>query len=358
MNKRIILHICFWIFNIFFFAVFEFLWDRTLTPTLTYRHILNASIVTSLSNAIPRMLFSYYLVYYSFRQACRIKKLRKDPKIFFLIVELTTVLFLCIVMIRFINEYFVFPYFYGDLIPRVPLLDSRKVLVTVVYIGFTSGSMVMIKFVRNQLAAKDKEKAQMRERYESELKFLRNQTNPHFLMNTLNNIYALARKKSDNTAEVVMRLSEMLRFMLYESDGQFISLSDEIKLVENYLELEMIRYDNRLSLSFNKQVDDDCYKITPLLLLPFVENAFKHGISENRFESFIYIDLSVKNGQLAFSIENTKDFSPENNKKNIGLINARRQLELLYKEYLLDVKENGNAFTVCLSINLNSYVEI
>src|SRR4030095_4736333 len=155
-----------------------------------------------------------------------------------------------------------------------------------------------------------------------------------------------------------MRLSEMLRFMLYESDGRFISLSDEIKLVENYLELEMIRYDNRLSLSFNKQVDDDCYKITPLLLLPFVENAFKHGISENRFESFIYIDLSVKNGQLAFSIENTKDFSQENNKKNIGLINARRQLELLYKEYLLDVKENGNAFTVSLSINLNSYVEI
>jgi len=216
----------------------------------------------------------------------------------------------------------------------------------------------MIKFIRDQLASKEREKAQMKERYEAELKFLKNQTNPHFLLNTLNNIYALARKKSDNTAEVVMRLSEMLRFMLYESDGKFILLSDEIKLVENYLELEMIRYNNRLSLSFNKQVDNDCYKITPLLLLPFVENAFKHGISETRFESFIYIDLSVKSGQLAFSVENTKDYSQENNKKNIGLINAKRQLELLYKDYVLDVKENGDVFTVSLSINLNSYVEI
>jgi len=218
--------------------------------------------------------------------------------------------------------------------------------------------MVMIKFIRDQLASKEREKVQMKERYEAELKFLRNQTNPHFLLNTLNNIYALARKKSDNTAEVVMRLSEMLRFMLYESDGKFILLSDEIKLVENYLELEMIRYNNRLSLSFNKQVDDECYKITPLLLLPFVENAFKHGISETRFESFIYIDLSVKSGQLTFSVENTKDYSQENNKKNIGLINAKRQLELLYKDYVLDVKENGDTFTVSLSINLNSYVEI
>jgi len=216
----------------------------------------------------------------------------------------------------------------------------------------------MIKFIRDQLASKEREKVQMKERYEAELKFLRNQTNPHFLLNTLNNIYALARKKSDDTAEVVMRLSEMLRFMLYESDGKFILLSDEIKLVENYLELEMIRYNNRLSLSFNKQVDDECYKITPLLLLPFVENAFKHGISETRFESFIYIDLSVKSGQLAFSVENTKDYSQENNKKNIGLINAKRQLELLYKDYVLDVKENGDTFTVSLSINLNSYVEI
>jgi len=261
-------------------------------------------------------------------------------------------------MVRAINEYFVFPHFYGDVVAQAPLLDSRKVVVTVVYIGFTSGSMVIIKFITDQLAAKEKEKAQLKQRYESELKFLRNQTSPHFLMNTLNNIYSLARKKSDNTAEVVMRLSEMLRFMLYESDGRFISLSDEIKLIENYLELEMIRYNDRLSLSFNKEVDSDCYKITPLLLLPFVENAFKHGISETRFESFIYIDLSVKEGQLAFSVENTKDFLQENNKKNIGLINARRQLELLYKEYLLDVKENGSSFTVNLSVNLNSYVEI
>src|SRR5215813_3918787 len=260
MNRRVILHICFWIFNIFFFALFEFLWDKATMPTLPDGQILNAAIVTSSSNAIPRMLFSYYLVYLSIKRLTS-----KKRKIFFLIVELAAVFFLCVIMIRAINEYFVFPYYYGELIERTSLLNSRKVLVTVIYIGFTSGSMIMIKFIRDQLASKEKEKAQMKQRYESELKFLRNQTSPHFLMNTLNNIYALARKRSDRTAEVVMRLSEMLRFMLYESDGRFISLSDEIKLVENYLELEMIRYDNRLSLTFNKQIDEDSYKITPLL---------------------------------------------------------------------------------------------
>jgi LytS/YehU family sensor histidine kinase len=216
----------------------------------------------------------------------------------------------------------------------------------------------MIKFIRDQLASKEKEKAQMKQRYESELKFLRNQTNPHFLMNTLNNIYALARKKSDNTAEVVMRLSEMLRFMLYESGGRFISLADEVRLVENYIEIEMIRYDNRLSLIFNKKIDNDSYRIAPLLLLPFAENAFKHGISETRFESFIYIDLIVEKGLLTFTVENSKDFCRDNGQKNIGLMNVKRQLELLYRDYQLEVKDDTNIYTINLHINLNSHAEI
>jgi sensor histidine kinase YesM len=98
--------------------------------------------------------------------------------------------------------------------------------------------------------------------------------------------------------------------MLYESGQNQILLSDEIKVLENYLELEMIRYSERLTISFNKETDDDSYRITPLLLLPFLENAFKHGISETRFESFIYIDINAKNGRLDFEIENTKDDSP------------------------------------------------
>lgn len=125
-------------------------------------------------------------------------------------------------------------------------------------------------------------------------------------MNTLNNIYALARKKSEDTAEVVMKLSELLRFILYESNGRLIALTDEIKVLEDYLELEMIRYNDRLSVSFTKEMDTGSYQITPLLLLPLVENAFKHGISETRFESFIHIDVKAKEGILFLTLKTPK----------------------------------------------------
>jgi LytS/YehU family sensor histidine kinase len=259
---------------------------------------------------------------------------------------------------RWLYLHLVVPRVYHGIIKQSPLLDPRGVTAVILYMAFTSGLMMTIKLVGNQLAAKEQEKYLIKQKLETELKFLRNQTNPHFLMNTLNNIYALARKKSDDTAEVVMRLSELLRFMLYESGGRFIPLTDEIKLLQDYLDLETIRYNNRLSIRFNKKIDNDGYQITPLLLLPFVENAFKHGISETRFESFIHIDLEVCNGDLNFLIENTREGCAEGGKKNIGLTNARRQLELSYSSYDLEIKEGNDTFTVKLSINLNSHVEI
>jgi sensor histidine kinase YesM len=246
---------------------------------------------------------------------------------------------------------------------NAPWLEIRSLLVAIMDFGFITGLAASMKFVRIQLAGKEKEKSLVKEKLEAELKFLRNQTNPHFLMNTLNNIYALARKKSDDTAEVVMKLSELLRFMLYESDGYFISLSDEVKVLEDYLDLEMMRYNDRLTVSCHKEIDRDSYRITPRLLLPFIENAFKHGISETRFESFIHIDIKAKEGRLDFSIENTIENTKENGhpelpKNNIGLVNVKRQLELTYREYKLDVHNGGNTFSVNLSINLESHVEI
>ena len=114
-------------------------------------------------------------------------------------------------------------------------------------IGFASGTAIIIKQVRLQLHEKEKEKNLIRQKLETELKFLRNQTHPHFLFNTLNNIYALARKKSDETPEVVMKLSKLLRFMLYESSKASIKIGDEIKILDDYIELERIRHDGRLT---------------------------------------------------------------------------------------------------------------
>jgi sensor histidine kinase YesM len=276
-----------------------------------------------------------------------------------IIAGVLVVFSISVLMYRAVSFYYTFPYVYENTTTQLHLLDIPTVLVSVIDIGFIAGLAVALKFVRIQLDAREREKSLIKEKLETELKFLRNQVNPHFLLNTLNNIYALARKGADETAEVVLRLSELLQFMLYESSGKFITLRDEIKVFEGYLELEMIRYSERLSVSLHKVTDNDSYLITPFLLLPFVENAFKHGVSETRFESFVNIDITVKNGILQFMIENNyqgrKDEPPTT---NIGLRNVRRQLELSYRDYKLDVRAEDQLFIVNLTLNLESHVEI
>ena len=242
---------------------------------------------------------------------------------------------------------------------RWPFFYPLGFLVALMDIGFASGAAVVIKQVRLQLRAKEKEKNLIREKLESELKFLRNQTHPHFLFNTLNNIYALARKKSDETPEAIMKLSKLLRFMLYETSKSSIKIGEEIKMLDDYIELERIRYDGRLTINFLREIDNENELFSPLLLLPFVENAFKHGASESRFESYIHIDMKLKNNILNFNIENTKENNETNElTENIGLKNVKRQLELMYKEYDMVVKNEMSLFKVCLTINLKSNAKV
>ena len=278
------------------------LWDKATFPQWPINRLLTASLISSVFYLIPQMIFPYYMIYYGITNI-----VRKKRPLLINILEISAVLFLCVVIDRGVTNYIALPYLYKSLNLLAPLFEIRRVLGSILYIGFAFGLMFSIKSVQNQLYAKEKEKNLIKEKLETELKFLKNQTNPHFLLNTLNNIYALARKKSDDTAEVVMRLSELLRFMLYESKCKFIKLTDEIKILEDYLELETIRYNERLTVSFEKDMDNDAYQITPLLLLPFLENAFKHGISETRFESFIIITIVAKMHMLNFEIENSKD---------------------------------------------------
>ena len=198
----------------------------------------------------------------------------------------------------------------------------------------------------------------VKEKLETELKYLRNQTNPHFLFNTLNNIYALARKKSEQTPDAVMKLSKLLRFMLYDAAKPLITLGDEIKMLEDYIDLEKIRYNDKLNVSFLKDISDEQELISPLLLLPFVENAFKHGASESRFISFIHVEMKLHDGILFFSVKNSK----ENNGgkctgATIGLNNVKRQLELLYTEYDMQVLNETSVFIALLTINLKSYAK-
>jgi two-component system LytT family sensor kinase len=196
------------------------------------------------------------------------------------------------------------------------------------------------------------------EKQAAELSYLKSQTNPHFLFNTLNNIYSLARDKSDLAPESILRLSEILRFMLYETNSDYISIDQELKVISDYIDLEKLRYDETLSINFNYNVEDMKQSVPPLLLIPLVENAFKHGISETRGATFLDIHLALINRNLLFTVKNSIEEHPEKTEiqENIGLSNLRRQLTLLYKDYKLLVSREKGVFTVNLHINLSSHV--
>ncbi len=196
------------------------------------------------------------------------------------------------------------------------------------------------------------------EKQEAELNYLKSQTNPHFLFNTLNNIYSLARDKSDLAPESILRLSKILRFMLYETGGSYIAIEQELKIMNDYISLEKLRYDDSLHINFNHDVEDMKQALPPLLLIPLVENAFKHGVSETRDQPFVDIHLSVSQRQLMFVVKNSTDEFPDEKavKENIGLSNLRRQLQLLYTDYSLSVQQGASVFTATLKINLKSHV--
>lgn len=216
----------------------------------------------------------------------------------------------------------------------------------------------IIKHIYDYIKLKQATQQLRIEKQAAELNYLKSQTNPHFLFNTLNNIYSLARDKSDLAPESILRLSKILRFMLYEAGGEYISIEKELKVIADYIALEKLRYDESLIVDFKHDVQNLNQPIPPLLLMPLVENAFKHGTSETRGRPFVDIHLTVRNSILTFIVKNSTGRQPGevNPKENIGLGNLRRQLQLLYKDFSLFVQPNDEDFTATLKINLASHV--
>ncbi len=186
----------------------------------------------------------------------------------------------------------------------------------------------------------------------SELAFLKSQINPHFLFNSLNNIYSLAYQKSEKTPEAVLKLSEIMRYMLYESNENKVSLSDEIRYLENYIELQKLRFKDNAYIKFEVDGDIQNQKITPLVLISFVENAFKHGVATDK-ENPITIVLNVSGNKLFFQVMNKKNNQNKDETGGIGLQNVKRRLELLYKgQYRFHIEDNEETYNCELYLNL------
>lgn len=187
---------------------------------------------------------------------------------------------------------------------------------------------------------------------DARLQLLQGQLHPHFLFNMLNNLYGLWIEKSDTTPEVILKLSSLLDYMLYRCDKEKVPLNEEIDFIRNYIELEIIRHDNRMQLDIELPNQAENTLISPLLLFSFVENAFKHGANKTSGESWIKIRLSFFEGQLHFEVKNSFD-NPVNHTDNngIGLKNVKERLELLYPEkHRLAIGNENSIFSVDLII--------
>jgi two-component system LytT family sensor kinase len=352
--KRVSLHVAFWLVYLTQDITLIYLWDKDKHIGVAVPHQLMFAALNSLSSLIPKLLFVYYVLYYNLPKLLNSKRDRKKY-----IAQLLLALLLTTTLYRVMAIYFQSPVIYKKTVNFGPFFSIEWFLQMLADIGFASGAAIVIKQFRLQLADKEREKNLIKDKLETELKFLRNQTNPHFLFNTLNNIYALARKRSNETADVVMKLSKLLRFMLYETGSAQIRISDEIKVLDDYIELEKLRYNDRLTISFIREIDDENEMIAPLLLIPLVENAFKHGASESRFDSFINLDMILQDGILEFSISNSKEQNGKRiNDENIGLSNVRRQLELLYKDYEVSINCEDTTYMVFVKINLREYANL
>jgi sensor histidine kinase YesM len=214
----------------------------------------------------------------------------------------------------------------------------------------------MIRILQQWYRQQNRAEALERARLGAELSFLKSQIHPHFLFNTLNNLYSLTLKQSEHAPRVVLKLSELLNYMLYEASGKEVLLSREVLHLKNYVELEKIRYGNELEISLNAGEGVEGKKIEPMILLPFVENSFKHGLSQELSKPWITIDLKVKGDLLIFSVENSKvpGITLESKSGGIGLNNVRRRLELLYPgSYELLTTDHGDYFAVSLKLDLS-----
>jgi two-component system LytT family sensor kinase len=225
--------------------------------------------------------------------------------------------------------------------------------------AYSVGSVFFFGVVRHIYKFNQLKQAAQRlriEKQQAELNYLKSQTNPHFLFNTLNNIYSLARDKSDLAPESILRLSKILRFMLYETTGDWIAVGDELRVMADYIALERLRYDQTLRVDVRSDLENPKEAIPPLLLMPLVENAFKHGVSESRENPFVDVWLRIRGRQLDFIVRNSSEHAEAPVRENIGLSNLRRQLELLYRDYQLTAVQEGHVFTASLQINLASHV--
>jgi two-component system LytT family sensor kinase len=265
------------------------------------------------------------------------------------------------IVLRLFSYYVLYPVYYpaGT---QLPLFFLPKILIAIFYTYAWVAVLAAVHLVRKfyehqheanrlQLATRQLEK----EKLEAELKLLKSQIHPHFLFNTLNNLYVLALKGSVNTPVMVHKLSELMSYMLYDSAQPLVPLEKELAHLQSYIALERLRYDDRLEVTFANYVERSGINVAPLLFLPFVENCFKHG---NKIKGgWIHLELSLHDEVLTFKVENNKaDVRESGVHSGIGLGNVAKRLEHEYpRRHDLQVFDTADTYLVVLQLSLSAH---
>ena len=344
-SKFILFHLLFWI-GVWFFFVYFFSYNSNNTNYVTWfsSFLLPVTMITT-----------YFVVYYLIPNYL----LTKKYKYFFLYSIYTLVFSTYLIIIAIFGSLL---FFTNMEIHNIPPMSRNYIFVLIlVYLVVFIVSFISLlshnfktqtenkelqnKILETQLQIKDQE-----------LNYLKKQIHPHFLFNTLNTIYGFALKQSKDTPEIILKLSNLLDYILYQVNKPKVILKEEVLHIKEYIDLEKIRFQDTLKVSFSSNIIDSNKQIAPMLLIPFVENAFKHGSLINGFLK-VDIQINLIEDQLQFMTKNTFiNHKIKQDKTGIGLLNIKKRLDLLYKNnYQLDIENNDNWFVVNLIIsNLNN----
>ncbi len=335
LSRRIVYHTLFWLIV------------YTCLVALDYRQ--NEDFLLAITNEFITLVFYMVIVYCNLLYLIPKLMARSVPTYLVMMVVMCAVVTPIQVLALFLK-------FYGQFDFQKALLDqqSNLLLGNITMALLSTVLRVIMDWWRYQQEKQDLITRTM----QSELRFLKSQINPHFLFNTLNNLYALTLKKSDQAPEIVLKLSEIMRYMLYECNEKQVLLSKEILYMNNYLDLERLRQPKDADISFISKGRVSEQMVAPLLFVPFVENSFKHGLNHQiNGGGFVHISLHVSDNDLEFIIENSKtEHLPQMSHPRsggIGLVNVKQRLQMLYPDaYSLTIKDEPGRYTVTLNLSL------
>ncbi len=337
--SKIVLHFLFWsgvlLFYTYFFGFNSGNFNYVLSFSIFLMPITIATTYVSIYKLIPDYLFTKQYIRFTFYSFCT-----------FII---STYL---IVISVFYGLVYLSNFQYSDMAPISRSLLFVAIAVYIVVIIASGYKLLKLNIKHSQETSKLEKKileAQLKLK-EQELNYLKMQIHPHFLFNTLNTMYGFALKKANETPEMILKLSNLLDYLLYKVDKPFVLLSEDINHIKDYIELEKMRFNNTLNIDFSTKNISEDIKIAPMLLLPFIENSFKHGIIKNGILN-ITSSIEYKKKQIHFYIENTCS-EEEELKNGIGLTNIKKRLNLLYKDkYKLKIDCENGIFKVYLTLN-------